>query len=374
MSDARGAPPAGANAGQTYADAGVDTDAAARGLAGLLRWTGETAGFAGSAGRSIAPNGFFTAVLPLPGGLSVAISTDGVGSKSALAQITGDYESIGWDAVAVNVNDVVCAGARPIALVDYVALQHPHPYMLAALGKGMRDACERARAAIVGGELSQHPDTLTGPREGYAFDISATCIGLLEGGAAPVTGAAIRPGDVVIGIASDGIHANGLTLARRVLLGGGDPAEAAARRLPECGRSVGEELLRRTHIYVPEVLAMLDAGVPVRGLAHISGDGLLNLLRLDADAGCRLDALPPPPPIFETIRREGNVSMAEMHRVFNMGVGFCVVVPKASADAALEAIASADGEAQVIGAVEEGKRRVTLTAEGLVGEAGAFRG
>ena len=372
MDEAGAAPQTGADSGRTYADSGVDTDAASRGLAGLLRWVGETADFAGGAGRSVAPDGFFTAVLPLPGGLSVAISTDGVGSKSVLAQITGDYESIGWDAVAVNVNDVVCAGARPIALVDYVALQYPREDMLAALGKGMRDACERARAAIVGGELSQHPDTLTGPREGYAFDIAATCIGLLEGGAAPITGAAIRPGDAVIGVASDGIHANGLTLARRALLGGGDPAEAAARFLPECGRSVGEELLRRSHIYVPEVLAMLEAGVPIHGLAHISGDGLLNLLRLDADAAYRLDALPPPPPVFEIIRREGNVSLPEMHRVFNMGVGFCVVTPKASAGAALEAIASAGGEAQVIGAVEEGKRRVLLTAEGLVGENGAF--
>lgn len=363
--------PAGAQA-QTYAGAGVDTDAAARGLAGLLRWTSETAAFAEGVGPPLVPGGFFAAVLPVGGGLSIAISTDGVGSKSALAQITGDYEAIGWDAVAVNVNDVICAGARPVALVDYIALQYPHEDMLAALGKGMRDACERARAAVVGGELSQHPDALTGPREGYAFDVSATCVGLLEGGDPPVTGAAIRPGDVVIGLASDGIHANGLTLARRVLLGDGDPFEAAARFLPECGRSVGEELLRRTHIYVPEALALLSAGVPVRGLAHISGDGLLNLLRLNADVAYRLDALPPPPPVFEAIQREGGASAAEMRRVFNMGVGFCAVVPRASVDAALEAIASAGGAARVIGAVEEGKRRVILPSEGLVGENGAF--
>ena len=369
MADAGAAPSA---SGRTYADSGVDTDAAARGLAALLRWTSETAAFAEGVGAPSVPGGFFTAVLPVGGGLSIAVSTDGVGSKSALAQITGDYESIGWDAVAVNVNDVVCAGARPVALVDYIALQYPHEDMLAALGKGMRDACERARAAVVGGELSQHPDTLTGPHDGYAFDVAATCVGLLEGGAPPITGAATHPGDVVIGLASDGIHANGLTLARRVLLGDGDPFEAAARLLPECGRSVGEELLRRTHIYIPEALAMLNAGVPVRGLAHISGDGLLNLLRLDADAAYRLDALPPPPPVFDAVQREGGVSPAEMRRVFNMGVGFCVVVPRASADAALEAVASAGGDARVIGAVEEGKRRVILPSERLIGENGAF--
>lgn len=357
---------------QTYASSGVDTDEAARGLSGLLRWVSQTSGFAEGIGTSPVPGGFFAAVLPLNERLSLAISTDGVGSKSVLAQLTGDFESIGWDCVAVNVNDIICAGARPIALVDYIALQRPHPEMLAALGKGMRDAAERARVAIVGGELSQHPDTLTGPREGYAFDISATCVGVLEDGAAPITGAAIRPGDAVIGMPSNGIHANGLTLARSVLLGDEYVQETAARVLPECGRSVGEELLRRTHVYVPEVTAMFRAGVEVHGLAHISGDGLLNLLRLDADVEYHLDALPAPQPVFEVIQRAGNVALAEMYRVYNMGTGFCAVVPAAAADDALAAIATAGGEASVIGTVREGKRRVVLPEQGLVGEGSTF--
>ncbi|MDE2836123.1 MAG: phosphoribosylformylglycinamidine cyclo-ligase [Chloroflexota bacterium] len=356
---------------RTYTSSGVDTDEAARGLSGLLSWVAQTSSFADGIGPSLVPGGFFAAVLPLNDRLSLAISTDGVGSKSVLAQLTGDFESIGWDCVAVNVNDIICTGARPIALVDYIALQRPHGDMLAALGKGMRDAAERAGVAIVGGELSQHPDTLTGPREGYAFDISATCVGVLEGAAAPITGAAVRPGDAVIGIASNGIHANGLTLARSVLLGG-DAHESVGLVLPECGRTAGEELLRRTHVYVPEVKAMLHAGVDVRGLAHISGDGLLNLLRLDADVEYHLDAMPAPQPVFEVIRREGNVSLAEMYRVYNMGVGFCVVVSASAADAALDAIASAGGEASVIGTVREGRRRVVLPQQGLVGEGGSF--
>ena len=356
---------------QTYASSGVDTDEAARGLSGLLRWVGETTAFADGIGESPVPGGFFAAVLPLTDRLSLAISTDGVGSKSVLAQLTGDFESIGWDCVAVNVNDIICTGARPIALVDYIALQRPHPEMLAALGKGMRDAAERARVAIVGGELSQHPDTLTGPRDGYAFDISATCVGVLEDGASPITGAAVCPGDAVIGMPSNGIHANGLTLARSILLGG-DAHETAGLVLPECGRTVGEELLRRTHVYVPEVMAMLRAGVDVHGLAHISGDGLLNLLRLDADVEYLLDALPAPQPVFEVIRRAGNVALEEMYRVYNMGVGFCAVVPATSADDALAAIAGAGGEASVIGTVRAGGRRVVLPEQGLVGEGSAF--
>ncbi len=357
---------------QTYASSGVDTDEAARGLSGLLQWISQTSAFADGIGASLVPGGFFAAVLPLNDSLSLAISTDGVGSKSVLAQLTGDFESIGWDCVAVNVNDIVCTGARPLALVDYIALQRPHPEMLAALGKGMRDAAERARVAIVGGELSQHPDTLTGPRDGYAFDISATCVGLLEDGASPITGAAVHPGDAIIGMASNGIHANGLTLARSVLLGDEHAPETVARVLPECGRSVGEELLRRTHVYVPEVTAMLRAGVDVHGLAHISGDGLLNLLRLDADVEYHLDTLPAPQPVFEAIQRAGNVTTEEMYRVYNMGVGFCAVVPAASADEALAAIASAGGEASVIGTVREGGRRVVLPEQGLVGRGSAF--
>lgn len=356
---------------QTYASSGVDTDEAARGLSGLLKWVAETSSFVDGIGPSPVPGGFFAAVLPLSDRLSLAISTDGVGSKSVLAQLTGDFESIGWDCVAVNVNDIVCTGARPIALVDYIALQHPHGDMLAALGKGMRDAAERARVAIVGGELSQHPDTLTGPRDGYAFDISATCVGVLEDGAPPITGAAIRPGDAVIGMASNGIHANGLTLARSILLGG-DSHESVGLMLPECGRTVGEELLRRTHVYVPEAMALLHARVDVRGLAHISGDGLLNLLRLDAEVEYYLDALPEPQPVFEAVRWRGNVSLAEMYRVYNMGVGFCAVVPGDSADDALAAIAAAGGEASVIGTVREGRRSVVLPEQGLVGEGSTF--
>ncbi len=363
---------------RTYAESGVDTEAAAAGLSGLLAFVRETRAFRNGAGEQLVPNGFFASVLRLANALSLAVSTDGVGSKSVLAQLTGDFESIGWDCVAVNVNDVVCVGAEPIALLDYIALQFPHPDLLAGLGKGMRDAAERAGVVIAGGELSQHPDTLAGPRPGYAFDISGTCVGLLDN-AAPITGDRVAPGDLVIGLPSNGVHANGLTLARQVLMSGG--ADDAARFLPECGRSVGEELLRRTRIYVPEALALLQAGIDVHGLAHISGDGLLNLLRLDAEVEYRLDALPAPPPVFETIQRDGNVDLAEMHRVYNMGVGFCAVVPEAQAAAALEAISAAvppneeapADSAVVIGVVREGPRRVVLPAQGLVGADGAFR-
>ena len=348
----------------TYAAAGVDTEAAASGLRRLLAFVRETETFREGAGEPLVPVGFFASVLKLTERLSLAISTDGVGSKSAVAQQAGRYESIGWDCIAVNVNDVVCTGAEPIALVDYVSVQHPHEDLLAELGKGMRDGAERARIAVVGGELSQHPDSLTGPREGYAFDIAGTCVGVLDG-RAPITGATIEPGDVVLGMPSDGIHANGLTLARHVL---GD----AGRELPECGATVGEELLRPTHIYVPEVLALLRSGVEVRGLAHISGGALLNLMRLAAPVGYRIDGAWDVPPVFDVIQRQGGVEAAEMFRVFNMGIGFCAVVPEASAQAALDVVAAAGGRALMIGRAVDGPRRVELPRHGLVGADGVF--
>lgn len=338
----------------TYASAGVDTDAAAAGLAKLLSWVGQTKEFREGIGEALVPNGFFASVLRMTDRLALAISTDGVGSKSAVAQMVGFYEGIGWDCVAVNVNDIICTGAEPVAMVDYISLQYPHADLLEQLGKGMRDGAERARVAIVGGELSQHPDTLTGPREGYAFDISGTCVGVLDG-RAPITGSEVRPGDVILALPSDGIHANGMTLARTVLLAG---PEGTGRYLDACGRTAGEELLRPTHIYVPEALAALRSGASIHGLAHISGDGLLNLLRLDAEVGYRLDSPLPVSPVFDAIQREGGLADEEMYRVFNMGLGMVLVCDEART----AEVMSLAPEATVVGEVvrPSDDRRVVL--------------
>lgn len=352
----------------SYSSAGVDTDAVAAGLAKLLAWVGKTKNFREGIGEALVPNGFFANVLRMTDHLALAISTDGVGSKSAVAQMMGSYEGIGWDCVAVNVNDIVCTGAEPTALVDYISLQEPHPDLLEQLGKGMHDGARRARVSIVGGELSMHPDTLTGPRDGYAFDISGTCVGVLEDRPA-ITGSEISPGDVILALESNGIHANGMTLARKVLLGGPSGTD---RYLGECGRTVGEELLRPTNIYVPEVVAALDSGVNVHGLAHISGDGLLNLLRFDAEVGYRFDSLLPVSPVFDIIQLEGRVSDAEMYRVFNMGIGFCIVVPLEEVETTLKAIAGTGSQASVVGEVVPGPRRIELPTVGLMGKEGHF--
>ena len=352
----------------TYADVGVDDDAAASALEGLLQWAHPTFDISQGTGTPLSGSGFFASALHMTHNLKLVVSTDGVGSKVVVAQLANRYESIGRDCVAVNVNDVLCVGARPIALLDYISVQEPRADLLEALGKGMAMAAARAGVAIVGGEVSQHPDTLTGPRPGYAFDIAGTALGVIEG-REPIDGSAVCPGDVIIGMASDGVHANGLTLARRALLSDG---KSITRFLEQCEATVADELLRPTHIYVPEVLALLDARVPVHGLAHISGGGLLNLARLNAEVGYRVDSLLPLPPVFEAIREEGDIEVAEMFRVFNMGVGFCAIVPRETADDALAALRDVEGDAQVIGVVTDGPRRVEVEPYHLVSQGRRF--
>ena len=180
--------------------------------------------------------------------------------------------------------------------------------------------------------------------------------------------------DVVLGLDSSGLHSNGLTLARRLLAPGEALDLLAARPTELGGASVGDELLRPTRIYVREVMALVDAGIDVHGLAHITGDGLLNLLRVDAPGiGFRLDSLPEPPAIFRLVASRGGIDAAEMYTTFNMGVGFCVVVPEAEATRAIELVGAEGTRARVIGrAVDDPDRRMVLPGPGLAGTGKAF--
>ena len=212
------------------------------------------------------------------------------------------------------------------------------------------------------------PDVIKGAVPGAGFDLAGTAVGRVALDAVN-TGAHVRPGDSIVGIASSGIHSNGLTLARRVFfetagLGAGDD------RLDDLGETVGEALLRPTHIYVREALDLL-AEVPVHALVHITGDGFLNLTRIEARVGMRLDALPAPPPVFTVLQRLGRIEDAEMYRVFNMGIGFCVIVPAQHETRAI-AILGAHGKAcQRIGTVvDDADERVWIEQAGLVGRAG----
>jgi phosphoribosylformylglycinamidine cyclo-ligase len=211
---------------------------------------------------------------------------------------------------------------------------------------------------------------ISGVRDGYGFDLAATCVGIVPLDRILV-GQEIRPGDVLIGLASTGIHSNGLTLARRVLLD--REGLRVDQHIPELGRLLGEELLVPTRIYVREICAMLDAQLPIRALLHITGDGFLNLRRIRAEVGFIIERLPEPAPIFRLIQACGKVGDAEMYQVFNMGVGFCVVTPPAAA-AQVHAIARQHGvTAYPLGhAVADPQRRIWLQPRRLVSASNAF--
>jgi len=356
-----------------YRDAGV-LDNTELGLAGLLNWVNRTGPFRGPGqpGRRAVDIGFFASVVDIGHGLGLALCTDGVGTKVLVAQMLERYGTIGIDCVAMNVNDAICVGAEPISLLDYIAVESASPSVLEEIGRGLYEGARLANVAIVGGEISQIAEIIKGSHPGRGLDLVGMCAGIVPLDRV-ITGRDVRPGDAIVGFRSSGLHSNGYTLARRALFETGAlrPDEFVA----ELSTTVGGELLRPTHIYVKPVVELLRHRVPVRALSHITGDGLLNLARIDASVGFRVDRLPAPPPVFDLIQRTGRIESAEMYRVFNMGIGFCAIVPDdRSVIGQVEAAARSHGfETQVIGdVVEDGAKRVFLTEQGLVGEGDDF--
>jgi phosphoribosylformylglycinamidine cyclo-ligase len=315
----------------------------------------------GRPSRAVLGSGHSANVLRIDERRGIALSADGVGTKVIVCEELRRFDTVGIDLVAMNANDVVCVGAEPIALLDYVAVEEADPEALGQIGAGLRRGAELAGVEIPGGELAVLPELIRGHPSPHGFDLAGFCIGLVELDSI-VTGSAVRPGDAIVGLPSSGIHSNGLTLARSVLT---DLDE----RPPELGgASVGDTVLEPTVIYVRAVRELLASAVDVRGLAHITGEGFLNLLRLEAEVGYRLDALPEPPPIFGLIAERGAVEPAELYEVFNMGCGFCCVVPAAAADAAVELLAAHHPGAAVVGEVTADAGVVELPAQGLVGK------
>ncbi|HVS28619.1 MAG TPA: phosphoribosylformylglycinamidine cyclo-ligase [Solirubrobacteraceae bacterium] len=347
-----------------YAAAGVDTAEAGRALRALvdvLRTIDP-----GRPSRSVLGSGHYASVLALTDELGLALSTDGVGTKVVVAEQTGRYDTIGVDCIAMNVNDVVCVGAEPIALLDHLAVERADPDMLGALALGLKRGAEDAGIEIPGGELAQVPELVRGHPSPHGFDLSGTCVGTVALDSI-VTGAACEPGNAIVGLPSSGLHSNGLTLARRALLAdAGLKLDERPRELG--GASVADALLEPTVIYVRAALGLLRSDVPVHGLAHITGDGLANLLRLEAEVGYEIDSPLEAPPVFGLIQSAGGVSDAEMHEVFNMGCGFCCIVPSERAQDAVSLLGRSHPGAAVIGRVSDRRGSVELRELGLVGD------
>jgi phosphoribosylformylglycinamidine cyclo-ligase len=347
-----------------YRDAGVDTDEADAGLKKLTRRIADTWPPGGGFGSVKLDIGYFANVIDI-GGQGIAITTDGIGSKAMIATMLGKYDTVGIDCVAMNVNDVICVGAKPVSMVDYIAVEHVDAQMLDAISVGLCAGAKLAGISIAGGETAQLKDMIRG------FDLAGTAIGHVPLDRILV-GADVRGGDVVIGVASNGIHSNGLSLARRAFFETHD--YKCSHRFSDLDGDLGTELLRPTHIYVKETLELLDRVPSVKAFAHITSDGLLNLTRVKADVGYVIDALPPVPPIFSIIQRLGEVDITEMFAVFNMGIGFCAVVAETDADLAVAILGGKGKGACRIGyATSDAKRRVTLAQYGLVGQGKHFR-
>jgi phosphoribosylformylglycinamidine cyclo-ligase len=328
-----------------YARAGVsqsEADAAVASLVSALSASAPTAS------RQVLASGHYANVVRLDDRTGIALSTDGVGTKLVIAERLGRWDTVGIDCVAMNVNDVICVGAEPIAMVDYLAVESADAETAGDIGRGLARGAELAGIEIVGGELAQLGEIVKG------LDLAGACFGVV-GLDALVTGDGIEPGDPVIGLPSSGLHSNGYTLARSAL----SEVPFEDERL---GRPLGEVLLEPTEIYVRPILELLRSEVDVRGLAHITSGGLDNLLRLEADVGYEIDDPLPVPPIFELIQELGEVSDAEMHDVFNMGCGFCVVIAAGDEEKATELLSAHYPGARRIGRATEGASRVNREA------------
>jgi phosphoribosylformylglycinamidine cyclo-ligase len=328
-----------------YAKAGVDQGAADSAVAGLVRALGAIK--LDRPSRQVPLPGHYASVIRIDERTGIALSTDGVGTKLLVAEQLGRFDTVGIDCVAMNVNDVICVGAEPLAMLDYIAIERADPEVCEAIGVGLARGAELAGVEIPGGELAQLGDMVRG------FDVAGACFGTVALDAI-VDGSAVQPGDSVIGLPSSGVHSNGYTLARSALEGislGDDPDGGL-------GRPLGDVLLEPTEIYVKPIVELLRSQVEVRGLAHITSGGLGNLLRLAADVGYAIDDPLPVPPVFELISERGGVGDGEMHDVFNMGCGFCIVVSTDDEAAALDLLRRHYPEAKRIGRAAEGPREI----------------
>jgi phosphoribosylformylglycinamidine cyclo-ligase len=325
-----------------YAKAGVDQGAADAAVSGLVR---ALAGIKLDRPSLQVPlPGHYASVIKLDERTGIALSTDGVGTKLLIAEELGRFDSVGIDCVAMNVNDVICVGAEPLAMLDYIAVPSADPELCEQIGVGLARGAELAGVEIPGGELAQLGKLVS------SADVSGACFGTVALDEI-VDGSAVRPGDVVIGLPSSGIHSNGYTLARSALQGIGLDDD-------RLGRPLGDVLLEPTEIYAKPIVELLRSAVEVRGLAHITSGGLGNLLRLAAEVGYEIDSPLPVPPIFGLIQERGDVSEEEMYDVFNMGCGFCVVVAAAEEAAALELLRPHYAAARRVGRAVAGAREV----------------
>ena len=363
-----------------YASAGVDIDLEGSAVASLIASLSASSRSAGTPGAPVDLPGGFGGLIEFGDSL-LALATDGVGSKLQIASALKQWGGVGIDCMAMNVNDLLCVGAEPIAFVDYVAVPKPDPETHAALGASLAEACRLARVTLAGGETASLPGIVT------ELDLSGTALGYVKKGNA-ITGEHLQAGDVLIGLPSSGIHSNGYSLVRRVMEHTGhEYTDDAPFNVASVGRSVmhfdghddeqftlGEVFLNPTRIYCDPIVDLLkhaeteDAAFAlsdIRAICHVTGGGLSNLLRLHASLGWHISEPLPPHPEFDWLQEVGGIETREMYRTFNMGTGMILAVSSEHAESIAAWLEERMLGTRIIGQVNDQGHKVTHALEGV---------
>ncbi len=343
----------------TYASSGVDINEENKAVSKIVDILKATAKFReGKLGEVKSEIGHYANFVDIGANQYLVLSTDSAGTKVLVAQEANKFDTIAIDMIAMNVNDVICVGAEPIAMVDYLAVEATDEKIAGEIALGLAEGAKQAGIAIIGGETATLKGVITGI-DGKGFDIAGTCLGVVVKDKV-VLGDKIAPGDKIIGLASTGIHSNGYTLARKVMLENHKIDDV----LP-WGKKVSEELLAPTMIYVKPVLKVLEKHFSdVTGLSNITGSGFLNLKRLNKNVGFYFGSILPIPKIFSEIQGLANIDDAEMFRTFNMGMGFAIIAR--NADEILATLKEEGVEAKVVGEVTDKAGVVEVAEKGIV--------
>jgi len=363
-----------------YASAGVDIDLEGAAVASLIASLSASSRPAGTPGAPVDLPGGFGGLIEFGDSL-LALATDGVGSKLQIASLLKQWGGVGIDCMAMNVNDLLCVGAEPIAFVDYVAVPKPDPETHAALGASLAEACRLARVTLAGGETASLPGIVT------ELDLSGTALGYVKKGNA-ITGEHLESGDVLIGLPSSGVHSNGYSLVRRVMEHTGhEYTDDAPFNVASIGRSVmhfkgnddaqftlGEVFLNPTRIYCDPIVDLLHhaestdaefALSDIRAICHVTGGGLSNLLRLHGSLGWHIGSPLAPHPEFEWLQEVGGIETREMYRTFNMGTGMILAVSKLHAETICAWLKERMVGIRIIGSVNDQGHKVTHALEGV---------
>jgi phosphoribosylformylglycinamidine cyclo-ligase len=324
---------------KTYSQAGVDIEKESESIDAIV---GELKYRRTGFGRILDIGRHFTGLVDF-GEHALSLCTDGVGTKLLVANAMKKWDTVGIDCIALNVNDMICVGAEPLAFVDYLAVSRYDTEVVRQIGVGLNTGAELANITLVGGEFSTIPEIVKD------FDLAGTCMGFVKKGRI-ITGEGVQPGDSVIGFRSSGIHSNGLTLARKVIQAAGYSYDDD---LPIGQEKVGDALLEPYTIYVRPVMDLIKE-FDIKGMANITGGGFRNIARMSSNVEFRIDDPFEPHSVFKSIQSLGNIDDSEMYQTFNMGLGFTAV---ASADDAESVVSFLKGrvEAKVVGSVVDGK-------------------